>query len=244
MNNTTIDGVSLATLEAYIASATGYDDARLRGELRDLLDAHKVNNRQMGIMQFVESHPVVPAAERCTSCDDSGDLTDLTGEWRGYCTCPAGEALKNKPAVTPEVSALQSTIARLEARITQLESEKKFAAATYQAARERIAELESGRGEPVAWMYLERADDGYEYRPLLSQAKWSVLPDGFYNETPLFTAPPAPVAVVLPQKSVLQDLAYKRYGYRTNQLCMLNGSELEWVWQACLDATAALNKSP
>lgn len=37
-------------------------------------------------------------AERCTSCDGSGDLIDLTGEWRGYCVCPAGVALKNKPA--------------------------------------------------------------------------------------------------------------------------------------------------
>ena len=41
-------------------------------------------------------------AERCTSCDGSGDLIDLTGEWRGYCACPAGVALKNKPAAQPQ----------------------------------------------------------------------------------------------------------------------------------------------
>ena len=52
-------------------------------------------------------------------------------------------------------TALQSTIARLEARITQLESEAEYAAATYQAARDRIAELESGRGEPVAYVCTE-----------------------------------------------------------------------------------------
>lgn len=40
---------------------------------------------------------------------------------------------------------LQAENARLEARITQLESEARFGAATYQAARDRIAELESGR---------------------------------------------------------------------------------------------------
>lgn len=50
------------------------------------------------------------------------------------------------------IAALQSTIARLEARVTQLESEAMYAAAGYQAARDRIAELESGRGEPVAWV--------------------------------------------------------------------------------------------
>lgn len=38
------------------------------------------------------------AAERCTSCDGSGDIIDLTGEWRGYCACPTGVALKNKPS--------------------------------------------------------------------------------------------------------------------------------------------------
>lgn len=41
-------------------------------------------------------------AERCTSCDGSGDLIDLIGEWRGYCVCPAGVALKNKPAAQPQ----------------------------------------------------------------------------------------------------------------------------------------------
>ncbi|MDR6163532.1 hypothetical protein [Pseudomonas fluorescens] len=44
---------------------------------------------------------------------------------------------------------LQAENARLEARITQLESETRFAAATHQAARDRIAELESGRGEMI-----------------------------------------------------------------------------------------------
>lgn len=41
-------------------------------------------------------------AKRCDSCDDSGDLIDLTGEWRGYCVCPIGVALKNKPAAQPQ----------------------------------------------------------------------------------------------------------------------------------------------
>jgi hypothetical protein len=44
--------------------------------------------------------------------------------------------------------------------------------------------------QPVAWMYLERSEDGYEYRPLFSHQKWLVLPDGFYEESPLYTDPP------------------------------------------------------
>lgn len=40
----------------------------------------------------------VLAQEACTSCDGSGDCTDATGEWRGYCSCPAGVELKNRPA--------------------------------------------------------------------------------------------------------------------------------------------------
>jgi hypothetical protein len=35
-------------------------------------------------------NPVIP---RCRHCDDTGDVHDQTGEWRGRCTCPAGRAL-------------------------------------------------------------------------------------------------------------------------------------------------------
>ena len=82
------------------------------------------------------------------------------------------------------LSEARSIIDRLEARITQLESEAMYAAAGYQAARDRIAELESGRGEPVG--------------------RVSYIGSGFVRvrtteclaiEQPLFTAPPAPVAV-------------------------------------------------
>lgn len=37
----------------------------------------------------------------CTSCDGSGEYIDAIGDWRGYCSCPAGIALKNKPDPTP-----------------------------------------------------------------------------------------------------------------------------------------------
>lgn len=35
-----------------------------------------------------------PQAERCTSCDGTGDVIDMTGEWLGYCVCEEGRALK------------------------------------------------------------------------------------------------------------------------------------------------------
>lgn len=35
-----------------------------------------------------------PVPERCEYCDDTGDVTGLDGEWRGYCICDAGKALK------------------------------------------------------------------------------------------------------------------------------------------------------
>lgn len=34
-----------------------------------------------------------PAA-RCKSCDDTGDVHDQTGEWRGICSCVAGDAIR------------------------------------------------------------------------------------------------------------------------------------------------------
>lgn len=37
-----------------------------------------------------------PIGERCTSCDGTGDLVNIVGEWCGYCHCPAGVALKDR----------------------------------------------------------------------------------------------------------------------------------------------------
>jgi hypothetical protein len=76
--NQTIDGVP-RELAMRLLLGNGSALANARKELRALLDA-----------------------ERCTSCDGSGDLIDLTGEWRGYCVCPAGVALKNRPTAQPQ----------------------------------------------------------------------------------------------------------------------------------------------
>jgi hypothetical protein len=39
----------------------------------------------------------MPATDRCAYCDDTGDVTSITGEWRGYCYCPAGKLAATPP---------------------------------------------------------------------------------------------------------------------------------------------------
>jgi hypothetical protein len=53
---------------------------------------------QMRAILSANSEPPAPAAVECTSCDGSGEYIDAIGDWRGYCSCPAGVALKNRPA--------------------------------------------------------------------------------------------------------------------------------------------------
>jgi hypothetical protein len=35
-------------------------------------------------------------AARCEYCDDTGDVHDATGVWRGICTCPVGQAMSGE----------------------------------------------------------------------------------------------------------------------------------------------------
>lgn len=100
-------------------------------------------------------------------------------------------------------AAKQSTIARLEARITQLESEVEFAAATYQAARDRIAELENGRSEPVLFVAAESIGD-QQCVGMHATRKANDL-----QCVPLFTAQPAPAAVELPTTQELREIVTK-----------------------------------
>lgn len=133
--------------------------------------------------------------------------------------------------VKPDCMDSSRTIAHLEARITQLESEKEFAAATYQAARDRIAELESGRGVVAA--YRIQHQDGYWCTwgsGPVSEGDLQDVADGVISGIEFaYAAPPAPVAVALPERMTGPR---KDYGY----------TRFAEGWNACLDATAALNK--
>ena len=120
--NQTIDGVPREMLQRFAKYLDdglhlSREEREILDELRALLDAPV----ECRCKRYGKSNPHWPCpvhtesaqeqaldelralldAARCDSCDDSGDLIDLTGEWRGYCVCPIGVALKNKPAAQP-----------------------------------------------------------------------------------------------------------------------------------------------
>lgn len=123
----------------------------------------------------------------------------------------------------------QSTIARLEAR---------------------IAELESGRGEPVAWRF--RVSSGGDWFTTTKQRVADLYrgtEDGGEVE-PLFTAPPAPVAVVTDEQQAFANWTHEVIGMRglakvqrrdemtvEQEKYAMKG----WLARACLDATGALS---
>lgn len=45
---------------------------------------------------YVMCVATVHEAKRCTSCDGTGDVVDQIGEWRGVCTCEAGDHLRSQ----------------------------------------------------------------------------------------------------------------------------------------------------
>lgn len=117
-------------------------------------------------------------------------------------------------------SSVNLTVERdaLQSRIDQLEAEAMYAAATYQAARARIEELESGI-VPADLVRLLRAD----LRKAVSATRADMGLD------PLPFLPPAPVAVVLPERMTWSS------AITDTSRGTVDG------WNACLDATAALN---
>lgn len=293
-NNPTIDGVSREDLQTMIdLSIQGFagDWVYARNKLRSLLDAPAVERQEAGYVLAKQTAVEVPGQER----KELGyTLFDGIGVFRsreevhaaiaelglpiGWVSMTVDQLLPGymmTDSEASELAALQSSIARLEAqlnnainldfqrreRITQLESEAMYAAAGYQAARDRLAELEAdkGRGEPVAVMYadgsvLTKAECGTAFAICCKV------------ETPLFTAPPAPGAVVLPPfaEKVISKLRrceecfsdFESCGVDIGrhwldlltQLGLLNRVqrspamwEITQQGEDCLDATAALN---
>lgn len=248
MNNPTIDGVSREFLADLVKLASRNVRSAWGGsvceEARALLDA-----------------PTNDLRDHCKQC---AEVVKTWPEWKQNCLggAPTVERQPNRQfdydrgfaAGEAERDTLQSTVAQLQARITQLESEATFAAATHQAARDRIAELESGRGEPVAWVSGEQlklcAASPREVQPnnpmmhnLPRNIAGSALQTEYCN-TPLYTAPPAPVAVVLSDEQILEAMrpdivnADGGYVFDTAKDDVVKAGR---AILACLDATAALN---
>lgn len=137
----------------------------------------------------------------------------------------------------PEVAALQSTIAQLQAEQQLLQS-------TVARYLDRIAELESGRGEPVAWIKPEVAATltGDE----CCYAFGSQNPKG--NLVPLYTATPAPVATlweICVRDEPGNPESPCEYVYVSSEAerdsLIRQGGATVYAEYGCLDATAALN---
>lgn len=249
-NNPTIDGVSrefaertfavLTRLSAHITvSGNDLKEGRAAAEeLRALLDA-----------------PAVERQEPVARCRQSPVRKYLSVELlRTH--MKDGDLLYSAP---PEVAALQSTIARLEARIAELESEEPEWSAMQQRLgdenaqlRSRVDELESGRGEPVAWSFREyvwaTGLGAHVWREKLEREAPDLEETDFRDLEPLFTAPPAPVAVV-PDGWKLVPVEPTEYMMKVARGLTLQQEQtpsaeyraMVKCAPACLDATAALN---
>ena len=235
-NNPTIDGVSRELLQNLLhcgdtaSTITPYVTARIR----ELLDAPAVERQdevQMASMPVhrcydVRSKMIIAFNEAKKAGGDLDEALEAAYQ----------SALRFSPA-PQDFADQKSTIARLEAR---------------------VAELESGRGEAIG--------------------RVSYIGSGFVRvrtaqclamEQLLFTAPPAPVAVVLPPfaEKVISKLRRceecfsdfesggvdigRHWLDLLTQLGLLNRVqrspamwEITQQGEACLDATASLNKSP
>lgn len=197
-NNPTIDGVSRALIENAANYMEGSASAQVNiwcRELRAILDAPAVERQPSAFLY--------ETAMKCTENSESRVYSGFLPSLGISLPSVPEDSLRNiRPLyeVAPEVTALQSTIVQLQAR---------------------LQELESGSGEPVAVItsVVSRRSKRFEIEILDNQK--------LHIGTWLFTAPPAPVEVVLPER---KEIIPGRESNREDS-----------GWNACLDATAALN---
>lgn len=98
------DGANIVRLWARRRSAAGdpaHGDPVL--EVADAMDAWRAAGHRPASAPEPSAYPPLaqPSTdatvedEACTSCDDTGDIIAIDGEWRGYCNCPAGITLQS-----------------------------------------------------------------------------------------------------------------------------------------------------
>lgn len=182
-NNPTIDGVSRELLKSLWRGAVtmGWGSAQ---QLQDLLEAPAVE-RQEPVARCLQS-PVRKylSVELLRTHMKDGDL------------------LYSAP---PEVAALESTIAQLQAR---------------------VQELESG-SEPI-FQVQYRGEGGGGWSDAEKESYDAKVPHPKHWKTRIvYATPPVPVAVLLPERQPVAATCVTR--------------DRREGWNACLDATAALN---
>lgn len=179
MNNPTIDGVSRELLERLWRGAVtmGWGSAQ---QLQDLLQAPVVERQHDCCANCMR-----PRMEHCgENCPAPN--TSVWHAW-DYDFAPGTEA-------TPEVAALQPTIAQLEDKLNKAIDLDFQRRETIEQLQARVQELESGRGEVVY-----QVSDGVSGWHDVERLKFTAcqLDPEEYECRMLFTAPPAPVAVAV-----------------------------------------------
>lgn len=247
-NNPTIDGVSLEDLEAAVkadASRGATASQLVAGwaameRLRVFLAANNLNNRKMGLVQLAEAYPPHPYGytqnfmreefERWAA--EESEVRGV-GETIGLST---DEHHDRYSMIWTQTSwmAWQASQASMQSTIAQLQ--------------ERVAEMESGRGD-VIHQVRTHGSDVWEDISGESLEMCQCQPEE-YEIRKLYTAPPAPVAVALPddwQDRLFAEMERRFELPRSDDERMVNddtqiGVEFARDWiEACLDATAALN---
>jgi len=228
-NNPTIDGVSRelrVLLERIVQGGNILDSSEAMDELRTLLNAPVVeptNDLREHCKQCAEvvktwpewkqnclgGAPVVERQPAPFYVTEDGKMYAKAEELLASPTVQRQLSEFSKLRTSEDKHADSSEVAALKSTIAQLQAEQQLLQSTVARYLDRIAELESGRGEPVAWLAEAVGPDGTSYRRTSSitqitmrdvEYAWGkgVVSKYEINIQPLFAAQQAPVAVVLP----------------------------------------------
>lgn len=183
------------------------------------------------------SHGCAPMVERKTAkCGQCGSpSTDICNQnGCGFLESGNGE---------PEVAALQSTIAQLQAENSRVNDAWHDMKRELDLAKARVQELESGRGEPVMKLEAERlwGGDG-EYAVSFVKSGWLDECRKTGGEFLLYTAPPAPVAVTLSDDQILD--AMREHIYAADGGYVFDTAKPDVIAAGRALIAAALNNKP
>lgn len=250
-NNPTIDGVSRAKIHHLKIHRKPFDD---------LVSGRKTNEvRNCADREFREGdHVELFLIDETGNPANKSIVRTITHIQRGYGLPDDICVLSYAPIDAPGVERQGVTNGPLIKDLCELNADQQSTIARLEA---RVAELESGRGEPVAWLAEAVGPDGTAYRRTSSTTSITLRDakhawgDGVISKyeikiQPLFTAPPAPVAVAIDEQQAFANWTHEVIGMRglakvqrrdemtvEQEKFALKG----WLARACLDATAALN---